>query len=345
MRRFMKAPRTGAEETQTAITDRSPPFVKNKPSLSQLLQPAGEPWDGALEFHAVPRRLAVAAGELDGAEREIHRQLQRLLKRQAAHQAAHRRGGEQVARAVVDCRIAAVEVGEEARAVIAHHADLRRVKRHACEHGLLRAQLRQAQEQRADVVLVVVLAVFRPRQKTRLRQVRGRDVRTGDDLRHSRGKVRAEAGVEPAVVSHGRVDEEEGIVAADAVIEVADLLHLLARGDIARIDCVKVQVLAAPVLRDRAQLVSEVLAGEVFKRRVRAQHCRRHAGALDTHRRDGGQRHRQRTSPEAGDVLNTCDTLHGEYAPSEFVSAQYTTFARRREDCGENPAAAEIKQP
>ena len=147
------------------------------------------------------------------------------------------------------------------------------------------------------------------------------------------------------MVSHGRVDEEEGIVAADAVIEVADLLHLLARGDIARIDCVKVQVLAAPVLRDRAQLVSEVLAGEVFKRRVRAQHCRRHDGALDTHRRDGGQRHRQRTSPEAGDVLNTCDTLHGEYAPSEFVSAQYTTFARRREDCGENPAAAEIKQP
>ena len=37
----MKAPRTGAEETQTAITDRSPLFVKNKPSLSQLLQPAG----------------------------------------------------------------------------------------------------------------------------------------------------------------------------------------------------------------------------------------------------------------------------------------------------------------
>ena len=163
MRRFMKAPRTGAEETQTAITDRSPPLVKNKPSLSQLLQPAGEPWDGALEFHAVPRRLAVAAGELDGAEREIHRQLQRLLERQAAHQAAHRRGSQQVARAVVDCRIAAVEVGEEARAVIAHHADLRRVKRHAREHGLLRAQLRQAQKQRADVVLVVVLAVFRPR--------------------------------------------------------------------------------------------------------------------------------------------------------------------------------------
>ena len=76
---------------------------------------------------------------------------------------SHCRGGEQVARAVVDCRIAAVEVGEEARAVIAHHADLRRVKRHAREHGLLRAQLRQAQKQRADVVLVVVLAVFRPR--------------------------------------------------------------------------------------------------------------------------------------------------------------------------------------
>ena len=127
---------------------------------------------------------------------------------------------------------------------------------------------------------------------------------------HIPGKIRPEAGIQPAAVGHGRVHEQQGIRPRQQVEKPADLLRLQRGGQITGADGVQGHVLAFPVAGDGQQLVRQVPADEAGEHGVGAEHRRGHNGTFHRHGGNHRQRHRQGAAPQAGDVLDTGNAFH-----------------------------------
>ena len=269
------------------------------------------------KLHTVPVRLRVAGGDVDAGQREAYRQRGGLLQRKPPHHAAYHRGGEDVAGAVEGAALPPVKAGEVCvgAAVVAHGAQLVRRKGHAGEHHALCAQRRHAPQQFPDEGLVHLLAVGCTGEETRLRQVGDGHIGLRHHLRHDRGEVRPEAGVELSVIGHCGIYEDHGVGGSYGVEEIQHLLHLPGGGDIAGVQRVEVDVLGAPVGGDSRQLVGQVAADEAGEGGVGAENRRGYDGALHAQRGDHRQRHGQGAAPQTGDILNGCDTFHGGIPP------------------------------
>ena len=212
-------------------------------------------------------------------------------------------------------------------AVVAHEAGLALFERNAGYHADARAERADARKQLFDIALVIFLAVVHAGHERRFGYVRNDDVRAGAELGVLFDVVRVKGGIKLAVIRHDRIDEDDRAFAAEIGKKLFHHIYLLDRAEVSGVDRGEGQALVFPVLRDGRDLVTQVLAGEIFEHRVRGKHRRRQDHRFDAERRDDRQRDRKRAFPEAGDILHRQNFFHtvfpfaAEAAPSFFANA------------------------
>ena len=213
---------------------------------------------------------------------------------------------------MVGVRLPAVEVAVELAggAVVGHEADGVLFQRNAGQHHLFRAQRRHAPQQSLYVRLVIVLPVGQAGHQAGLGDVGHGDLRLGHHLRHQCRELRAETGVQLAVVGHGGVDEQQRTLLPQQLQQLQHHRYLPVRGQIASIQRVEPHALRLPVAGHRQQLIRQIQTVEIRKAGVRAEYGGGQYGALHPHGGDHRQRHRLGAAAQTGHVLYAGNTFH-----------------------------------
>ena len=116
--------------------------------------------------------------------------------------------------------------------------------------------------------------------------------------------------IQLSVVAHGRIHKDQGIFTPEIPDQRPDHADLLLRPKVPGIDGVKLYALLFPVLRDRSDLVREILHGEALEHGVGTEHGRGQNDGLDTHSRDQGKGNGEGALPETGDILYCQNPFH-----------------------------------
>ena len=196
-------------------------------------------------------------------------------------------------------------------AVAGDVADHVRLRAHAGDRDDAGAERAERLKQLRKIGIAVRARLIRQAgQQRRLRDVRRDDVRAREQAAEGCAHTVVNLGVIAAVVSHDRVDHDQGVRRGDAVERLCEQLRLLGRGEVAGIDPVDARADALPVVRNGQHIVRQVAerpAGELA--RVRAEHGRGDAGALHARGGDDRQRHGQRALAEPGQIVDGGNAL------------------------------------
>ena len=167
----------------------------------------GEEGDRSLEGDAVP--VVVGSG-FDGGADDVGSKRRGGKSVESAQDGAREDGREDVARAVRGARETRVEVVADRRAVRDGGAEQRGVERDARERDVLRAERVESRYGVLDEGFVVALQDrLASEEEGGFGEIGENPVRAVAELRHFRGEVVAEAGVELAAVRHHGVDDPD----------------------------------------------------------------------------------------------------------------------------------------
>ena len=103
-------------------------------------------------------------------------------------------------------------------------------------------------QQLLDVILVICLSVLAAGQQASLGDVWHGHIRTGHHFCHLRREIRPECRIQPAVVGHGGVHKQQGIVRLHLIKERQHIPDLFLGRKIAGVNGIKVNVLTFPMV-------------------------------------------------------------------------------------------------
>ena len=120
--------------------------------------------------------------------------------------------------------------------------------------------------------------------------------------------LRAHAGVQPPVVAHGGVVDDQPI--SEPVVELQGQLRLVGARQIARQDAAKFRADGLPVVQDRADEIAQIPDHGTGKGRMGGKQCRWQHRAGDPHGGDRGVDHRQGALAQAAQILHGNQGFH-----------------------------------
>jgi len=176
----------------------------------------------------------------------------------------------------------------------------------AGQYRLGAAQGGQFLQHAPDILLGVLRTQIRfSQQKAGFRQIGDDDVRLAAQLRHVQGELLREAGIQTAVVGHGRIDQDQRVPAAEVREQLRGQVNLFEGTQISGIQRIEMKSFLFPVCADRRDVRGQIPERPAFLEcGMGGEHCRRNDRRFHAHGRDDRQGDGQRAFADAGDILN-----------------------------------------
>ena len=149
-----------------------------------------------------------------------------------------------------------------------------------------------------------------PQQEGGLGEVGGDEIGLGGQPGHLPAHLRGVGAVDPAMVSHDGVDEDQGLPPPELLDEMAEDVDLPERAQKAGVDGVEGGAESRPVAEGLLHVVGEVLEGGLLRDGeggVGGEDRRGQGAALGAHDREDRQDHRERAAAQPRQVLDHGD--------------------------------------
>ena len=248
-------------------------------------------------------------GALDALHRIVARDPGSLISALAPHQGTHKGRCVNIACAVAGIGQLIVLVVAVLLAFLHHNTGLAFLVGNAGEDHILTAQSLELGQDLVDVSPVILGLILHAGHETGLGDIGDHKIRLAAQALHSLHKFHVKAGIQIAVIRHGRIHDLDSL-GANRRKNIGNIIDLLGAAQVTGVDGVKSDAFLHPMILNGGHILGQIpegVAGETGS--MGGQNGRGQYTGLHAAGRDDRQRYSQRALAHTGNILDSQNLL------------------------------------